>query len=158
MLAAAMLAGCGSRGIQNEAAVRQGVIDYLSHVANMKVEAMQVDVTSVSFREDEADATVSIRPKGASGDAIPMRYTLERQGDKWVVKGKGRAGAGQSPHGQMPAGMPGAPHGQMPAGMPGAGHGKMPPGMPGSAPAAGAPGGSALPPGHPPIGNAPGAR
>ena len=167
---AAVLAGCGSRGIQNEAAVRQGVIDYLSHVANMKVEAMQVDVTSVSFREDEADATVSIRPKGASGDAIPMRYTLERRGDKWVVKGKGRAGAGQSPHGQMPAGMPGAahgqmaagmpgaPHGQTPAGMPGAAHGQMPPGMPGSAPAAGAPGGSALPPGHPPIGNAPGAR
>jgi hypothetical protein len=117
--------GCGGRSLQNEGAVRQGVIDYLSQRSDLNLKMMDVEVTAVSFREDEADATVAFRPKGAAGGAMQMRYTLERQGSRWVVKGKGRAGAGQAPHGQMPAG------GQMP----------------------GAAGGTSLPPGHPPIGN-----
>ena len=125
------LLGCGSRGIDNEGAVRQGVIDYLSQRSDLNLKAMQVDVTSVSFRRDEADATVSFRPKGATGGGMQMRYTLERQGSRWVVKGKGRTGAGQAPHGQAPEGMPG---------------------MPGTAPA------TELPPGHPAIGNPPGAK
>ncbi len=163
LFASVLLLGCGSRGLQNEAAVRQGVIDYLSQRSDLNMKMMQVDVTSVSFRQDEADATVSFRPKGAAGGGMQMRYTLERQGSRWVVKGKGHSGAGQSPHGQMPGGgMPGAgqsPHGQMPGGgMPGAGqspHGQMP-GMP--TPGAGTAPSSGLPPGHPPIGNPPGAK
>jgi hypothetical protein len=132
-----MLLGCGSRDIQNESAVRQGVMDYLSQRSDLNLKSMQVDVTSVSFRQDQADATVSFRPRGAASGEMQMRYTLERQGSRWVVRGKGRAGAGQSPHGQMPAG-------GMPGGMPSA--------AAGTAPATG------LPPGHPAIGNAPGAK
>jgi len=132
LLGGLVLLGCSSRDIQNEGAVRQGVMDYLSQRSNLNMKMMQVDVTSVSFRQDEADATVSFRPKGAAGGGMQMRYTLERQGSRWVVQGKGRAGAGQSPHGQMPGGMPGAAAGTAPA--------------------------TGLPPGHPAIGNPPGAK
>ena len=128
------LIGCGNRGAQSESAVRQGVLEYLSQRSDLNLKAMQVDVTSVSFRQDEADATVSFRPKGAAGGGMQMRYTLDRQGDRWVVRGKGHTGAGQSPHGQQ---MPGqSPHGQ----------------TPGSTPA------SELPSGHPSVGNPPGAK
>jgi hypothetical protein len=136
-----VLLGCtGGRSIQNEAAVRQGVIDYLSQRSDLNLSSMQVDVTSVSFRQNEADATVSIRSRGAAGVSMPMRYTLERQGNRWVVKGRGRGLSGAAPHGM----------------------GQMMPGGAG-APAAGTPGGqggSGLPPGHPPIGgqNPPGER
>jgi len=59
---------------------------------------MQVDVTSVSFRQNEADATVSFRPKGGgAGAGMQMRYVLERRGNRWVVKSKSEAGG--SPHG-----------------------------------------------------------
>lgn len=97
---------CG-RGIQNEAAVRQGVIDYLSTRSDLNISQMQVDVTSISFRQNEADATVSFRPKGGEASSgMQMRYTLERKSNRWVVKGRGAG-----PHGQQ---MPGAP----PAGHP----------------------------------------
>ena len=126
--------------------MRQGVIDYLSQRTDLNMKMMQVDVTSVSFRQDEADATVSFRPKGSAGGGMQMRYTLERQDGRWVVKGKGHPGAGQEPHGKVPSGgMPGAgqsPHGAMPGGMPGA--------------AAGTPNPD-LPPGHPAV-NPPGAK
>ncbi len=117
--------GCG-KGIQNEGAVRQGVIDYLSQRSDLNLSTMQVDVTSVSFRQDEADATVSFRPKGAPSGGMQMRYTLERKGSRWVVKGRGRNQAGQSPHGAGAQNPP--PEGGLPAK------------------------GSELPPGHPPMG------
>jgi hypothetical protein len=136
-----VLLGCtGSRSIQNEAAVRQGVIDYLSKRSDLNLSSMQVDVTSVSFRQNEADATVSFHPRGAAGVSMPMRYTLERQGNRWVVKGRGRGLSGAAPHGmgQMMPGGAGAPSAGTPGGQ----------------------GGSGLPPGHPPIGgqNPPGGR
>lgn len=79
---------------------------------------MQVDVTSVSFRQNEADATVSFRPKGAgAGAGMQMRYLLERRGNRWVVKSKSEAGG--SPHGASPA--PGTRALELPPGHPPAG-------------------------------------
>jgi hypothetical protein len=113
------LAGCGS-DIRNERAVRQGVLDYLSSRSGLNLSSMNINVTSVVFRKDEADATVSFSPKGASGAAggMTMRYVLERKGSRWVVKG--RADSGGNPHGgamQAPgAGM--NPPGALPPGHP----------------------------------------
>jgi hypothetical protein len=117
--------GCASqKNIQNEAAVRQGIIKYLNTKSDLAVSAMDMEVKAVTFRQNEADATVSFRPKGADASAgMDMRYTLERKGDEWVVKGKG---SGSDSHGAMP-----------PAGM------QMPPA-----------GASKLPEGHPPMGAA----
>lgn len=126
LAAGVLLCGCGNKGIQNEAAVRQGVMDYLSKRSDLNLSTMQVNVSAVSFRANEADATVSFRPKGEASGGMQMRYTLERKGNQWVVKGRGRGQAGQASHGA----------GQMPPMGAGQDHGT--------------PGGSELPPGHPP--------
>ena len=128
MLVCLALAGC-HRNMQNEDAVKRGVMDYLSTRQGLNIASMDVSVASMIFRQNEVDATVTFTPKGSNA-AQPMSipYTLERKGDRWVVKP--RAAAGQNPHGGMGAN----PHG---AGM----------GMPegGGAPA------GALPPGHPTV-------
>ncbi len=71
---------------------------------------MQIDISSVTFRQNEADAVVSFRAKGSNDPAsgMQMAYKLELKGNRWVVKG--RQDAGGSPHGGGAA-MPGA---QMP--------------------------------------------
>jgi len=119
-----LLAGC-KRGVENTEAVRQAVIEYLASRPNMDVSAMQIDVVSVSFRQNEADATVSFRAKGAqAAAAMTMNYTLEKKGDNWVVKG--RTESGSTPHGaagQMPGMMPGT---EMPSDHPSVG-GAQPP-------------------------------
>lgn len=103
------LAGC-SRGIENKEAVRQGIIDYLANKKGMNMASMNVDVTAVTFKQNEADATVAFSPKGGSAaQGMTMRYTLEKQGSRWVVKGRpdlGQHGAGMPGMGGMPSGHP----------------------------------------------------
>jgi hypothetical protein len=106
------LAGC-NRGVQNKDAVRQGVLDHLAQV-QLNVASMNVEVTSVQFNGNQAEATVSFTPKGASGaPGMSMRYQLEQKDGRWVVMGRKDAGA--SPHGggAMPPAAPGMenPHG-----------------------------------------------
>jgi hypothetical protein len=120
------LAGC-HRDIQNEDAVKRGVMDYLATRQGLNVASMDVSIASTVFRANEVDATVIFSPKG-SGAAQPMtiHYLLEKKGDRWVVKP--RAGGGQNPHG----GMGSNPHGDG-TGMPEGGGrpaGALPPGHP----------------------------
>jgi hypothetical protein len=127
ILAALLLAGC-NRGTESKEAVRQAVIDYLSTRKNLNVSSMNVEVSSVTFRKDEADAMVSVTPKGSSSggpQSMTIPYKLERQGSRWVVKTRG--GSQENPHGGA------APQG----------------GMQGEAPGAANP--ADLPPGHPPV-------
>jgi hypothetical protein len=132
-LSALVLTSCG-KDIQNKDAVRQGVVDHLKARKNLDLDlsSMQLEVTAVTFRENEADAEVSFVPKGGTAaQGMTMKYTLERKGDAWAVKQKSEATNNPHSGGAMapPAGMPGA----TPGGMPGAG------------------GGMSLPPGHPPM-------
>ena len=123
ILAIGLSGGCNRGAGNQEEAVRQGVIDYLAKRANLNVTAMNVAVTSVIFRQNEADAVVAITAKGGNaGQGMSMKYTLERQGNRWVVKDKAEASG--SPHSAAGAN----PHG-------------------GAAP----PMGGALPPGHPAV-------
>jgi hypothetical protein len=104
------LAGC-NRGVQNKDAVRQGVLDHLAQ-RQMNVASMNVEVTSVQFNGNQADATVSFYPKGGNAtQGMSMRYQLEQKDGRWVVMG--RKDAGSSPHGGMPPAAPGMenPHG-----------------------------------------------
>ena len=139
LAAALLLAGC-SKNVNNEEAVRQGVINYLAKQSSLDLNAMDISVSSVTFKENEADAVVAFRPKGATNptNAMEMKYVLEKQGSGWVVKSK--------------AGMAGSAHtGAMQEGSKAGGE-AMPPGHP--APMGGeAPSGTlSLPPGHPPVG------
>lgn len=115
-LALALLAGC-SKNIQTNEAVRAGVIKHLSQNSGLNLAQMDIEVTSVTFRDNEADAVVGFKPKGAgAASGMSMRYTLEKQGNEWVVKKKADSGMG---HGMTP-----------PAAQPSAGEGGLPPGHP----------------------------
>jgi hypothetical protein len=120
-LAALMLAGC-SKNIDNPEAVKEGVVKDIAK--KVDVQSMDVNVDSVSFREKEADAKVSFRPKGApASQSITMNYQLERQGDEWHIKGRSMMNhEGATAQGAMPAGHPGVAPGQaggpLPAGHP----------------------------------------
>jgi hypothetical protein len=115
LLIVSLVLGACKKDIQNEDAVRRGILNYLSKRPDLT--AMDVTVTKVAFRQTEADATVHFQAKNstAPGTGLDMSYTLERKGDEWVVKGK--------PAGSHGAGMPGA----MP---PAGGPGTLPPGHP----------------------------
>ncbi|MCC7153846.1 MAG: hypothetical protein IT161_04670 [Bryobacterales bacterium] len=116
------LAAC-SKNIQTKDAVLKGITTHLSKRTDMPLSSMKIEISSVNFRGNEADALVSFTPQGMEGSAgMQMRYTLERKGNEWVVKGRADSGG----HG-APGGMPG---GTAPGGS-----------------------GSTLPPDHPPIGS-----
>ena len=122
---AALLAAC-SKNIQNPEAVRSAVLEYLAARAaqtGLNMGQMQVEVATVSFEKNTARTTVSIKPKGVAA-GMQISYTLDRKGDKWVVR------PGGSPH---PTALP---EGAMPSSE------KAPP----------IPPGASMPAGHPPIG------
>ena len=126
-----LLAGC-KKDLQNQEAVRQGVMSYLSKRSDLL--AMDVSVTSVAFQQDEATAQVHFQAKGNTSPAagMTMQYALERKDGQWVVKGRTGASAAHGANG-LPS--PGPSPGQL-DGMP-----RIP--GPGSS--------RALPPGHPTV-------
>lgn len=149
-LSIVLLAGC-KKDIQNQEAVRQGVMSYLAKRSDLL--AMDVTVNSVSFHDGEASAQVHFQAKGNTSPAagMDMQYVLERHDNQWVVKGRTGANAA---HGENAPSANGAGQGSAPGaldGMPrlpgasGGGSTSLPPGHP-------AIGGSqTLPPGHPAI-------
>ena len=100
-----LLVSCG-KDMQNQDAVKQGVMNYLSKRSDLL--AMDVSVASVAFREGEATAQVHFQAKGNSSPAagMTMQYVLERKDGQWVVKG--RTGAGTS-HGASGPGVNSVP-------------------------------------------------
>ncbi len=135
-LSLVLLSGC-KKNIQSDDAVRQGIMSYLSKRPDLL--SMDVNITSVSYRQNEATATVRFQAKGntSPGASMTMQYVLERQGDQWQVKGR----AGANDHGAAALPPPDGAAGAGGAGSIGA--------MPNTAPPAAPPG--ALPPGHPPV-------
>ena len=115
-----VILGACARDINNKEAVRQGVIQHLAARKNLDLDLSKIDVqvTSVSFRQNEADATVAFEPRGGSAaGGMQMKYTLERKGSEWVVKSKGEMTG--SPHGagnglETPGGQPALPPGHPP--------------------------------------------
>lgn len=150
-LSIALLSGC-KKDIQNNDAIKQGINNYLSKRPDIL--AMDVSVGAVTYKDNEATATVHFQAKGNTtpGGGMTMQYVLTRQGNQWVVKGRA---AGET-HGEgmgMPQG-PGAGPGSGSIGAmpntptPGS-SGALPPGHP-SVGGGAAPSGD-LPPGHPPV-------
>lgn len=139
----AMAAGC-NRPPQNEAVVRQALMDHLRDNVALDLNQLDVAVNDVKFNGNQATANVAFKPKSAPDQGMSMSYTLERRGEKWTVSGKG------SGHGGAMGSSAGAPSPS------GEAAGEVPPGHPpvnGSGSTAGGKA-SDLPPGHPPV-NAP---
>lgn len=110
------LAGC-AKNIDTPEAVKQGIIADLSK--KIDIQNMDVNVDSVSFREKDADATVSFRAKGTDpSQSMTMNYVLERQGDQWKIKSRTLESHGQSGT-ELPPGHPAVNgNGQLPPGHP----------------------------------------
>lgn len=106
--ALSLLSAC-TKDIQNSDAVRGAIVDYLrarEAKTGLKMDAMQVEVASMTFSSsgNEAHATVKFTPK-QGGPGMDMPYTLDRNGNKWVVRA--HAEGGENPHGA--AGLPALP-------------------------------------------------
>jgi hypothetical protein len=143
-IALVALAGC-SKNIDTTDAVKQGVLRDIPKDVN--VGNMDVNVVSVSFRGQEADAVVSFAPKGGQ-PMMSMNYTMERKANEWHIK-KRATGDIQKHAAQAPGG-PGAGSSMGGSAPPLTGNEtQLPPGHP---PMGGA--GSQLPPGHPTVGGA----
>ncbi len=148
------LAAC-SKNIDTMDAVKQGVIKDIPKDINLG--GMDVNVVSVSFRGQEADAVVTFAPKGGP-PMMNMKYVMERKGDEWHIKTRTSGatehaaqdptqGGGAAPGGMAPPLAPGA---EMPAGHGAAGA----PAGGGTAPATSGDGKSVpLPKGHPSLGD-----
>jgi hypothetical protein len=83
------LCGCGN-GLQTKDAVKSGVIKGVAK-RGVNVDAMDVDISNVTFRGDQADATVVFIPKGGRPETgLTMHYTLQRHDQDWVIVGRGQ--------------------------------------------------------------------
>jgi hypothetical protein len=119
-----LLAGC-KKDVQNQDAVRQGVMAYLSKRSDLL--AMDVSVASVAFHDNEATAQVHFQAKGNTSPAagMTMQYELEHKDGQWVVKGRTGAGAAHGAsgpgvnavpgQGNLPGSLDGMPHVPVPA-------------------------------------------
>ena len=102
--------------IQNKDAVRESIVDYLKArqaKTGLNMDNMDVEVSTISFSSsgNEAHATVKFTSK-AGGGGMNMPYTLDRKGDKWIVRP--HAEGGENPHGA--AGLPSLPPNPPPVG------------------------------------------
>jgi len=144
LLGALTFGGCAKKNDTPEA-VKEGILRDIGK--SFDVGSMDVNVDSVSFRDNEADAVVSYSLKGSKDPSsmMTMKYVMERHSDgKWYIKSRysNSGGAGGSDKGALPAGHPET------AGAPG-GDGTSIGGALGVGTGDG--GGAALPAGHPDI-------
>jgi hypothetical protein len=117
-LAALLLAACARKNIDNQDAVRAAVMEYLTTrqaQTGLDLKTMDIEITEMRFQQDEAHATAVFKIKGTdAGMSLP--YTLDRKGDKWVVRPRQES---DNPHGNaLPSG---APVEALPPGHPGVG-------------------------------------
>ena len=85
-------AGCKSNPQDEKAAMRAALESYLSQRGNLNMAGMDMDIQVVRNDGKTADVNVLFRAKQGGG-SMQMAYQLERQGDRWMVKGS-RSGAG----------------------------------------------------------------
>ncbi len=122
-----LLTGC-SKAPETSEAVKKGIITDLAK--KVDVNNMDVQVTSIAFHGDTADAMVNFAPKGQPNAGMQMRYTMEKKEDGWHIaarKGNVAAHGGATASG-VPA-VPGgaAAGGEMPAGHPPVDPSSLPP-------------------------------
>ncbi len=159
---ALVLGGC-AKNIDNKEAVQDGIRKGVA-TRGIDPNQMDVNVTSVQFHGNTADATVQFAAKGQpAGGGLTVNYQLERVKDEWVVKGRspmntlGHTQGSELPGKGSTAGSPGnlasSPDGHL---MPNNG-GKQPLDK-GSGTMTDSNSGAALPPGHPATGSGSGPK
>ena len=104
LLGLSLLTATGCKKTQNQNdAIRAGVVQHLSAVNGLNLDAMDMKITNVTINGNQAQAQVEFHLKSNSSPEAGMKisYNLEKRGDTWVVVKK------PSPDGGAPQGMPG---------------------------------------------------
>src|SRR6516225_7555339 len=106
-LAAALLAvGACKKQASDKDAIRSGILQHLTAIGTLNMNAMDMDIRSVSVNGNQAHAEVEFRPKnGAPGAGMHVAYNLEKREGAWVVLKTQSLGGmiqhpdpGQNPH------------------------------------------------------------
>jgi len=107
-LTAALLGASACKKQVNENdAIRAGILQHLTAIHTLNMNAMDMDVRSVSINGNQAHAEVEFRPKtgGTPGAGMHVAYNLEKRDDAWVVAKSQSLGGmiqhpdpGQNPH------------------------------------------------------------
>jgi hypothetical protein len=143
VLFTALLSFSACKRQQNENdAIRAAIMQHLSGLKTLNLNAMEMDLRNVAINGSLAHAEVEFRPKTGAppGAGMQVSYNLEKRDGAWQVL-KSQAAGGMIQH-------PDA--GQNPHNNPGAHPGSLPNFSDVLNPAGTAPQGN-LPPGHPPI-------
>lgn len=92
------LAGCG-RGLRSEKAVREAIEAHLKSRSDLAMSKMTLEIESVKFGDDSAQADAKFRSKDNPDLAVSVRYTLHQAGARWeVVSSSSANGAASNPH------------------------------------------------------------
>jgi hypothetical protein len=88
-LSAALLLGGGCKKQQSDNdAIRAGIMTHLNGLSGINVNAMVMDIKSVSINGNQAHAEVEFRPKTGAppGAGMQVAYNLEKRDGVWVVQ------------------------------------------------------------------------
>ena len=86
-LSLALLAGC-QKQVSDTDAIRSGIHDHLVSLKTLNLDAMDMNVTSVSIQGNQAQAQVEFHPKTGApqGAGMQVAYSLQKQNGLWVVQ------------------------------------------------------------------------
>lgn len=92
------VSGCKKQLNDNDA-IRAGILQHLSALGTLNISAMQMDMRSVSINGNQAHAEVEFRPKtgAAPGTGMQVAYNLEKREGSWTVL-KTQAAGGMMQH------------------------------------------------------------
>ncbi len=114
-----VLAAC-NRGNPSNDAIRQGLLDHLRGTS-VNLAAMDMDVTSVEPHGDQADVTVTFKPKGGpAAEGMALHYRMQEKSGRWAVVGIQDSGHGSTAPGTSNphaggAELPPTSHSEMPS-------------------------------------------
>ncbi len=111
------IGACKKQANDNDG-IRAGILQHLTSIGTLNMNAMDMDIRSVSVNGNQAHAEVEFRPKnsGTPGAGMHVAYNLERRDGAWVVlKSQALGGMIQHPDpGQNPHANPDVHSGAMP--------------------------------------------
>lgn len=122
-----LVAGACSQGRETEPerAVRAAIEAHLQEQRNLSLSNMTLQVQSVKFSGNTAEAEVRFQSNSQPVVAVNVHYQLRRTGDHWEVESSSAAGGmGSNPHGG--ASLPARSPESMPSGEPSSSSGPQP--------------------------------
>jgi hypothetical protein len=99
-LSALLIFAVACKKQQNDAdAIRAGIMQHLSSVGTLNLNAMEMDIHNISINGSQARAEVEFRAKtgGPPGSGMQVAYNLEKRDGAWVVL-KTQAAGGTMQH------------------------------------------------------------